>query len=87
MKLDHIGIAVKSLKDSVPLFEKIFNAKASSPEHVAEQKVIVQKIRIENMDIEILEGTSPDSPITKFIEKKVKVFTIVHFGSTIYLRN
>ena len=70
MKLEHLGIAVKSLTDSVPVFEKIFNAKASVPEIVEEQKVKVCKIKLENIDIEILEPTDPESPIAKHIEKR-----------------
>jgi len=70
MKINHLGIAVKSLEESVMVFEKIFGVKAGSTEYVSEQKVNVRKFSIENCDIELLEGTSPDSPITKFIEKK-----------------
>jgi len=70
MKLEHLGIAVKSLESSVPLFEKIFNTKAGEQEFVEEQKVNVRKIKLENFDIELLEATSPDSPIAKFIEKR-----------------
>lgn len=70
MKLDHIGIAVKSLEESVPVFEKIFGVKASPVEYVPEQLVKVQKLRIANCDIELLEGTNPDSPISKHIEKR-----------------
>lgn len=70
MKLAHIGIAVKSLKESVPVFEKIFNVNASETEFVEMQKVNVRKLHLENCDIELLEGTDADSPITKFIEKK-----------------
>ncbi len=70
MKLAHIGIAVKSLNDSVPVFEKIFNVNASETEFVEMQKVNVRKLHLENCDIELLEGTDADSPITKFIEKK-----------------
>jgi methylmalonyl-CoA/ethylmalonyl-CoA epimerase len=70
MKIAHLGIAVKSLKDSAPRFEKIFGVKPSDVEFVAEQKVNVQKFHLENIDIELLEGTSEDSPIYKFIEKK-----------------
>jgi len=70
MKLEHLGIAVKSLNDSVPVFEKIFNKKATDIEEVAEQKVRVCKIKLENCDIEILEPTDPESPIAKFIEKR-----------------
>lgn len=70
MKLEHLGIAVKSLEQSVPIFEKIFGVKASPVQEVTEQKVKVQKIKLENCDIEILEGTDPESPISKHIEKR-----------------
>lgn len=70
MKIAHIGIAVKSLEESVKNFEKIFGVKAEPLEHVAEQKVNVRKLHLDNMDVELLEGTAPDSPISKFIEKK-----------------
>ncbi|MFA7359880.1 MAG: methylmalonyl-CoA epimerase [Candidatus Kapaibacterium sp.] len=70
MKLEHLGIAVKSLETSVPLFEKIFGVKAGEMEYVAEQKVKVIKIKLENFDIELLEATSEDSPIGKFVEKR-----------------
>lgn len=70
MNLAHIGIAVKSLKESVPIFEKILGTKASEIEFVEEQKVNVQKFHIDNCEIELLEGTAIDSPITTFIEKK-----------------
>jgi methylmalonyl-CoA/ethylmalonyl-CoA epimerase len=70
MKLEHLGIAVKSLEQSVPIFEKIFGVKASPVQVVEEQKVKVQKIKLENCDIEILEGTDPESPISKHIEKR-----------------
>jgi methylmalonyl-CoA/ethylmalonyl-CoA epimerase len=70
MRLEHLGIAVKSLETSVPLFEKIFGVKAGEMEFVAEQKVNVRKLKLENFDIELLEATSPESPIGKFVEKK-----------------
>lgn len=70
MKIAHIGIAVKSLEESVPNFENIFGVQASEVEFVEEQKVNVRKLHLENMDVELLEGTAPDSPITKFIEKR-----------------
>jgi methylmalonyl-CoA/ethylmalonyl-CoA epimerase len=70
MKLAHLGIAVKSLENSVPVFEKIFGVKASEVEFVEEQKVNVRKIHLENCDIELLEATDAESPIKKFIDKK-----------------
>lgn len=80
MNLAHIGIAVKSLKDSVPVFEKIFEVKASEQEFVDEQKVNVRKLHLDNCDIELLEGTDAESPITKFIEKKGEGIHHISFG-------
>ena len=70
MKINHLGIAVKSLEQSVPLFEKFFGVKAGEIEYVSKQMVNVRKISLENCDIELLEGTDQNSPITKYIEKK-----------------
>jgi len=70
MKLEHIGIAVKSLEQATAVFKKIFETEASEVEIVEEQKTKVVKFRLENCDIELLEGTSPDSPVSNFIEKK-----------------
>ncbi len=80
MNLAHIGIAVKSLDVSAAVFEKIFNTKASEKEFVKEQKVNVRKISLDNCDIELLEGTDPESPISKFIEKKGEGIHHVSFG-------
>ncbi|MBV6477322.1 MAG: hypothetical protein HGGPFJEG_00060 [Ignavibacteria bacterium] len=80
MRLAHIGIAVKSLEVSTPVFEKIFSIVASELEHVAEQKVNVRKIHLENCDIELLEGTAEDSPISKFIEKRGEGIHHISFG-------
>jgi len=70
MKINHLGIAVKSLEQSVPVFENIFGVRAGELEHVSEQMVNVRKISLENCDVELLEGTDQNSPITKYIEKK-----------------
>ncbi len=80
MELAHIGIAVKSLKDSVPVFEKIFNVKATEAEFVEDQKVNVRKLHLANCDIELLEATAPDSPVAKFIEKKGEGIHHLSFG-------
>lgn len=80
MNLAHIGIAVKSLESSVPVFEKIFGIEAGGKEFVEEQKVNVRKFHLENCDIELLEGTDPESPISKFIDKKGEGIHHVSFG-------
>jgi len=80
MRLAHIGIAVRSLRESVPLFEKIFNVKASEAEFVEEQKVNVRKFHLDNCEVELLEGTSEDSPVSKFIEKRGEGIHHISFG-------
>ena len=69
-KLTHIGIAVKELSVSGPLFSRLFNKKADHMEEVEEQKVKAMFFRIGEGGIELLEPTSPDSPIAKFIGKR-----------------
>lgn len=69
-KLSHLGIAVKNLKAASEIYKKLFGSDPSEVEHVAEQKVNVVKFKVGESTIELLEGTSPDSPICKFIEKR-----------------
>lgn len=68
-KIDHIGVAVKSL-DEATAFYKTMGAEPHHFEEVASQKVRVAFIKIGESNIELLEPTSPDSPIAKYIEKK-----------------
>ncbi len=69
-KIAHIGIAVKNLSSAAEMYKKLFQTEPSRPEFVADQKVNVVKFTIGESVIELLEGTSDDSPITKFIEKR-----------------
>lgn len=68
--IEHIGIAVKSLKESIPYWENIFGLKCYSVEEVAAQKVKTAFFKIGETKIELLESTDPEGPIGKFIEKK-----------------
>lgn len=68
-KIDHIGIAVSSLSESVPVFQKM-GLSYLGEEEVAEQKVKVAFFDIGGVHIELLEPTAPDSPIAIFLEKK-----------------
>lgn len=68
--IDHIGIAVKSLKESIPLFEKLLGTACYSIEEVADQHVKTAFFRIGQTKIELLESTDPESPIGTFIEKR-----------------
>jgi methylmalonyl-CoA/ethylmalonyl-CoA epimerase len=69
-RLTHVGIAVKKLEASSELFSKLFDLKERHTEEVAEQKVRVSFFRIGDGGIELLEPTSADSPIARFIEKR-----------------
>jgi methylmalonyl-CoA/ethylmalonyl-CoA epimerase len=69
-KLEHIGIAVKSLTNSEPLFEKLLNAKPYKREEVTDQKVMTSFFHSGASKIELLEATGPESPIIKFLEKR-----------------
>jgi len=69
-KIDHIGIAVENLEKSVALFKDVFGLELKEIEEVPEQMVKVAMFEIGEVHIELLEPTSPDSPIAKFIEKK-----------------
>ncbi len=68
-RIDHIGIAVKSIEDSVPYYENALGFKCEGIEEVAEQKVKTAFFNVGGVHIELLEPTSPDSPIAKFLEK------------------
>lgn len=70
MKIHHVGIAVSSLGAAVPIFEKLLGHGPESEEIVAEQKVRVVSFEAGESRIELLEATSPDSPIARFIEKR-----------------
>jgi methylmalonyl-CoA/ethylmalonyl-CoA epimerase len=69
-KVEHIGIAVKSLEQSVPLFEKLLNTTCYKTEEVKGEKVNTAFFRQGETKIELLESTDPDGVIAKFIEKK-----------------
>ena len=70
LKIEHIGIAVKDLATSISLFEKLLNSKCYKTETVLKEKVITAFFLQGNTKIELLEITSPDGPISKFIEKR-----------------
>ncbi|MCK5882675.1 MAG: methylmalonyl-CoA epimerase [Bacteriovoracaceae bacterium] len=69
-KIDHLGIAVKSLDDAIPFYEQMLGKKCEKIEDVPEQKVRTAFISCGEVLIELLEATSDESPIAKFIEKK-----------------
>lgn len=70
LKVEHIGIAVKDLADSVPLFEKLLNNKCYKTEVVEDEKVTTAFLKQGETKIELLESIDPDGVIAKFIKKK-----------------
>ena len=68
--IEHIGIAVKSLDEAIPFWEKQLGMKCYSIEEVKEQKVRTAFFKFGQSKIELLVSTEPDGPIGKFIEKK-----------------
>jgi methylmalonyl-CoA/ethylmalonyl-CoA epimerase len=69
-KLDHVGIAVRSLAAALPGFEAALGVRASDEEVVADQKVRVVFLKTGEAGVELLEPTAPDGPIGKFLEKR-----------------
>ncbi|HQG84659.1 MAG TPA: methylmalonyl-CoA epimerase [Syntrophales bacterium] len=67
-RLDHIGIAVKSIAESLKVYEAM-GLKSVGVEEVAEQKVRVAFLPLGETEIELLESTAPDGPVAKYIEK------------------
>lgn len=67
--IDHIGIAVGSIDEALKFWEAALGVKCHGIEEVAEQKVKTAFLPIKESEIELLEGTTPDSPVAKFIEK------------------
>ncbi|MFS4483380.1 methylmalonyl-CoA epimerase [Hyunsoonleella sp. 2307UL5-6] len=69
-KIEHIGIAVKHLKDANTLFEKLFGIPNYKVEEVESEGVNTSFFKVGDTKIELLEATDDDSPIAKFIKKK-----------------
>lgn len=69
-QIDHIGIAVKNLDESVKLYTEWLGLKLVGVETVETEKVRVAFLQIGETRLELLEATSPESPVAKFIEKK-----------------
>ncbi len=69
-KIEHIGIAVKSLQDSGLLYERLLACKSYKKEEIESEQVITEFFKIGDSKIELLQATSPASPIAGFIEKR-----------------
>lgn len=79
--IEHIGIAVKSLEEAIPYYEKALGLTCYNIEEVADQKVKTAFFQVGQTKIELLESTSPEGTIAKFIEKKGEGVHHIAFAS------
>ncbi len=68
--IEHIGIAVTNLEESIAYYENVMGLECYAIEEVADQKVRTAFFRVGDTKIELLESTDPEGPIGKYIEKK-----------------
>jgi len=68
--IEHIGIAVKNLDETIKYYEEVLGLECYKVEEVADQKVKTAFFMVGQTKIELLESTDPEGPIGKFIEKK-----------------
>ena len=69
-KINHIAIAVRSLQEHIPFYKDVLNLEYRGTEVVEDQKVRLAVFRVGEVQIELLEPTEADSPISAFIEKR-----------------
>lgn len=79
-RIDHIGIAVESLEASVPFYRDVLGLESLGVEEVPSQKVRVAMFAVGEARIELLEPTSPDSPIAGFLEKRGQGIHHIAYG-------
>ena len=70
LKIDHLGIAVRSIEEAKKLFQDTLGLKFEGSETVAEQKVTTAFFPVGDSEVELLESTAPDGPIAKYLEKR-----------------
>ena len=80
-KIDHIGIAVKNLDESIEYYEKALGLHCHGQEEVESQKVKTAFFEAGEVHIELLEPTAEDSPIAKFLEKNGEGIHHIAFGT------
>jgi hypothetical protein len=83
-KIEHLGIAVANLQESITVFEKLLNTTCYKTEEVISEGVRTAFFQVGASKIELLEATNPSSPIAKFLEytkvqKRVQIISVSHF--------
>lgn len=80
-KIDHLGIAVRSLDESIKYYETVLGLKCEHREEVPSQKVRTAFFAVGEVHVELLEPTADDSPIAKFLAKNGEGIHHVAFGT------
>jgi methylmalonyl-CoA/ethylmalonyl-CoA epimerase len=70
LKIDHIGVAVKSIEDAKKMYQDLLGLNQAGSEKVRDQKVTTAFFPLGDTEIELLESTSPDGPIARYLEKR-----------------
>lgn len=70
LKVDHIGVAVKSIDETKKLYQDLLGLDHAGSETVQEQKVTTAFFPVGDTEVELLESTAPDGPIAKYLEKR-----------------
>ena len=81
-KIEHIGIAVRSLEEAIPVYEKLLNTNCCKKELVENEKVNTAFFKTGESKIELLESTSAEGVINRFIEKKGEGMHHIAFAVT-----
>ena len=68
--IEHIGVAVKSLEEAIPVYERLLGTRCYGIEEVQDQNVKTAFFKVGETKIELLESTAPDGPIGKFLQKR-----------------
>ena len=68
--IEHIGIAVNSIEEALPYYENVLGFECYKTEEVADQKVKTAFLKVGETKLELLEPTSPDSTVAKFLETR-----------------
>ena len=70
LRIEHVGIAVRDLDAAIGIYEKLLGVPCYAVEEVADQSVKTAFFRLGESKVELLQSTSPDGPVAKFIEKR-----------------
>ena len=81
LKIDHLGIAVGSIEEGKNFWTDVLGLEFEGDETVAEQKVKTAFFPVGESEVELLESTTSDGPVAKFIEKKGQDSSTWHFAS------